>query len=67
MRKSPPRANCSVDIEMTTEQILVTTITHSETIGMSVLPENAGDDEFRQIIVEKTTAQGPLLTMALRD
>jgi hypothetical protein len=47
-----------VDIEMTTEQILVTAISHSETIGMSVLRENAGNDEFRQIIVERTKAQG---------
>jgi hypothetical protein len=47
-----------VDIDMTTEQILVTAITHSETIGMSVLRENADDDEFRQIIVERTKAAG---------
>jgi hypothetical protein len=47
-----------VDIDMTAEQILVTAISHSETIGMSVLRESAGDDEFLQIIVERTKAQG---------
>jgi len=47
-----------IDIEMTTEQILVTAISHSEIIGMSVLRENAGNDEFRQIILERTKGQG---------
>lgn len=47
-----------VDIDMTTEQMLLTAVTHSETIGMSVLRENAGDDEFRQIIVERTKTPG---------
>lgn len=47
-----------VDIDMTTEQITLTAITHSETIGMSVLREQASDQEFRNIVVERTSKNG---------
>lgn len=46
------------DTGMNAEQIAVTAISHSETIGMSVLRNRATDDEFRTIIKTRTAAPG---------
>ncbi|WP_091896058.1 hypothetical protein [Bradyrhizobium sp. Rc2d] len=40
---------------MSAEQIAVTAITHTETIGMSVLRDRATDEEFQSIISQRTT------------
>ena len=47
-----------VDIGMTAEQIAVTAVTHSETIGMSVLRDRASDLEFRKVIQDRTARDG---------
>ncbi|WP_164633720.1 hypothetical protein [Rhodopseudomonas sp. BR0G17] len=46
------------DIVLTAEQIAVTAITHSETIGMSVLRQSAENAEFQKIISERTAREG---------
>jgi hypothetical protein len=45
------------DMEMSAQQIALTAITHTQSIGMSVLRERAADEEFRIVITERT-AQG---------
>jgi hypothetical protein len=47
-----------VDTGMTAEQIVLTAITHSQTIGMSVLRDRASDDEFRRIVDARASQAG---------
>jgi hypothetical protein len=47
-----------VDIGMTAEQIVLTAITHSQTIGMSVLRDRATDGEFHEIVNARTSQNG---------
>ncbi|UPK28373.1 hypothetical protein [Bradyrhizobium sp. 195] len=44
--------------DMSAEQVALTAITHTETIGMSVLRDRATDDEFRSIVAGRTAQPG---------
>jgi hypothetical protein len=46
------------DVGMSAEQIVMTAITHSETIGMSVLRGDADDQEFRKIVEQRVSKPG---------
>jgi hypothetical protein len=47
-----------IDISMSAEQIALTAITHTQSIGMSVLRDRATDEEFHNIITGRTREAG---------